>query len=278
MSEDSDPSVCPCGRSHAVRKQRRKHPGLADHGELIGKIYDAYASGKASKGERFGEWDVHYAGNCERPMRLKRSANNGACFATMHVRCRTCKPCLKANMWRWLRSMEAHILDGHAKGQRTWFGTLTLRPEAQQDTLRTAWEIWMANATGSGVPEWWDDPKCDLRFAFHRAVLVEELKKYWKRLRKAGCRMKYIVVFERHKSGYPHMHFLLHEVGEPITKATMQRHWTHGFTQVKLVRAEHSRKAAYYVSKYLSKSKQARQIASLRYDTYKYPLLGKEGG
>lgn len=246
---------------------------MADHTELVGRVYDAKAEGRAVLEEGRGIWHVQYAGNCERPLPMARSATRGAITAIMHVRCRTCPPCLKANMWRWLRSMESHILHTQEQGRRTWFGTLTLRPEAQQDTLRQAWGKWMAeNATGSGVPEWWDDPRCDLRFAYHREVLVRELQLYWKRLRKTGARMSYIVVFERHKTGLPHMHFLLHEDGEQITKAALQRQWDLGFTQVKLVRADAARSAAYYVSKYLSKSKQSRQLASLRYDTYKYPL------
>lgn len=251
---------------------------MADHTELVSRVYDARAEGRAVLEEGRGIWHVQYAGNCERPMPMARSATRGAITAIMHVRCRTCPPCLKANMWRWLRSMEAHIIASHEAGRRTWFGTLTLRPEAQRATLSQAWEKWMAdNATVSGVPEWWDDPMCDLRFALHREILVRECQLYWKRLRKVGHRFKYALVFERHlgggaKHGWPHMHFLLHEDGDPITKAALQKQWDLGFTQVKLVRADGARNAAYYVSKYLSKSKQSRQIASLRYDTYKYPL------
>ena len=274
LSEGSDPSVCPCGRSHSAPRQRRKAPGLADHSQLSAKIYDARASGKAEMGEALGEWNVNFAHNCERPIQLKRSASGGALFATYRVRCRTCPPCLRASMWRWLRSMEAHIAATASKGRRTWFGTLTLRPEAQQATLHQALVQWMQSHGSSGVPDWWDDPACDYRFALHRAVLVREIQLYWKRLRKAGHRFKYIVVFERHKSGLPHMHWLVHEAGDRITKDALQKQWHLGFTKVKLVCAEHNRKAAYYVSKYLSKNKQSRQLASLCYDTIKYPLKG----
>jgi len=274
LSEGSDPSVCPCGRSHARPRKPRKHPGLVDHATLVDRIYDAKAEGRAAQRDRLGEWDVDYSHNCERPLPMRRSASSGALFATLWVRCRQCPPCLRANMWRWLRSMEGHILDGAANGKRTWFGTITLRPEAQGATLHQAMLKWMhEHAHGSGVPDWWDDPNCDFRFAMHREVLLHELQKYWKRLRKAGHQFKYIVVFERHKSGWPHMHCLVHEVGDKITKAALQGQWPHGFTQMKLVDGD-ARKAAYYVSKYLSKSRQARQLASVRYDLVKYPLNG----
>ena len=171
--------------------------------------------------------------------------------------------------------MEAHIEQATNNGRRTWFGTLTLTPSAQEEFVRIAREKWMLSDLSGGssdIPEWWDDPFCDYRFSLVRDELVAELQKYWKRLRKAGHRFKYIVVFERHKSGHPHMHCLLHEVGDPITKRELQAQWPHGFTQMKIV--ADGRKAAYYVSKYLSKSKQARQIASTHYDTQKHPLNG----
>lgn len=167
--------------------------------------------------------------------------------------------------------MEGHTLHGAVNGRRTWFGTLTLKPEAQAWALDLARQEWMLEHGSAVVPDWWDDPSCDLRFSLQRAVLVRECQLYWKRLRKAGAQFKYCLVFERHKSGLPHMHFLLHEESEHITKATLQKQWHLGFTQVKLVDGD-PRKAAYYVAKYLSKSNQSRQIASTRYDLIKYPL------
>lgn len=276
MSEGSDPSVCPCGRSHAARRRPRKRPGMADHAKLVGAISDARASGKAVQGNRVGEWDVNYAHDCERPIRMKRSADSGALFATMWVRCRTCKPCRRANTWRWARNIEGHILDTEAKGRRTWFGTLTLSQISQDWVLRLAREAWLSDQDTGFIPDWWDDPLCDFRFGLQRAVLVRECQLYWKRLRKAKCAFDYCLVFERHKSGLPHMHFMLHETGDPITKASLDAQWHHGFTKMKLVDlAERPAiKAAFYAAKYLQKSSQARQIASLRYDLIKYPLKG----
>ena len=112
------------------------------------------------------------------------------------------------------------------------------------------------------------------------------VQRYWKRLRKGVRRcercypskprkagewdhppasFKYLLVFERHKSGHPHMHFMLHETGEHITLKHLECGWGHGFVKMKLVKGDDERRAAFYVSKYLGKSYQSRQIASVRY-------------
>lgn len=152
------------------------------------------------------------------------------------------------------------------EGRRTWFGTLTLAPEYQARLLEEARARWLLeNASSSVVPEWWDEPHCDERFRLCRNVLKEWVQLYWKRLRKGGAEFKYFLVFERHKSGLPHIHWLLHETGDPIRLKQLSQAWPFGFTKVKLVKGEDTRKAAYYVSKYLGKNQQSRQIASLRY-------------
>ena len=151
-------------------------------------------------------------------------------------------------------------------GNRTWFGTLTLSPEWQAEFLARARDRWMAAHSHSGeIPEWWEQAECDERFRLTRKELVKEVQRFWKRLRKKGHQFKYLLVFERHKSGLPHMHFLLHETGNHILKKQIQAEWPFGFSNVKLVRGDDLRKAAWYVVKYLSKSVQARQLASLGY-------------
>ena len=65
------------------------------------------------------------------------------------------------------------------------------------------------------------------------------------------------------------MHVLVHEAGDPIRKRVLQDNWALGFTNFKLVgsakRQVAPNDAAFYVAKYLSKSTQARQIASKGY-------------
>ena len=166
---------------------------------------------------------------------------------------------------------------------RTWFGTLTLNQDAPAEIDRRA-----RLASPDPNADWWDDVRpasyfcrkrnkvvhvkghiCDHRFGLIRDQLVLEMRRYWARLRKAGHRFDYFLVFERHKSGEPHMHVLVHEAGDPIRKRVLQDNWALGFTNFKLVgsakRQVAPNDAAFYVAKYLSKSTQARQIASKGY-------------
>ena len=76
--------------------------------------------------------------------------------------------------------------------------------------------------------------------------------------------LRYVLVAERHKDGWPHYHALVHERGPMVTKRELQGQWKLGFTAFKLV--DMSDKAVpYYVTKYLSKQALARIRASLKY-------------
>lgn len=281
MSDRSHESVCPCGRLHRPQDRRpRKAPRPADHGELSAKIYDAKIAGKTAPGARPGEWFVDYAGNCEAPAGpIRRVADRGALLADMYVRCRRCKSCLRARMGYWLRAAIHWTQATMDAGLRTWFGTLTLGPEARAVTLARAREEWAQVASTSAIPDWWDDPACNERFRLHRKVIVHELQKFFKRLRKAGMKFKYIVAMERHKDGWPHVHWLLHEVGEKILHKDLVQQWQHGFVKVKLVGGYDRKRrrtlspvfASYYVTKYLAKDYQSRQIASIGYARFIAP-------
>lgn len=103
-------------------------------------------------------------------------------------------------------------------------------------------------------------------------MLGPELTKSLKRMRKnTKSRFRYIAVFERHCDGYPHLHLLLHEQGQPLTKRDIQAEWRLGFSQCKLV--DQGPKAAFYVAKYLSKEAAARVRASLRYGNDNLSIL-----
>ena len=150
-------------------------------------------------------------------------------------------------------------------GNRTWFGTLTLTKDWQDELLQRA-----RSAHPDPNAEWWDNPFCEERYAAVRDEFMAEVQKYWKRLRKAGHAFKYFLVFEPHKSGLPHAHWLLHEQEGPIRKRELQQQWPLGHTKVVIVggrskRSASPERAAYYVAKYLSKSVQSRQIASQLY-------------
>lgn len=269
---------------HGRAAKPRRDP--VDHSRLAGRVYDAFASGK-SESHQPGSWTVDYAGNCESPLPVKSYASSGALFVTTLTRCRRCKPCLRAKQFYWSRTAMRWTEFTHQQGARTWFGTLTLSPVSQQIALDEARSRWCEEVARTGaIPDWWDDVTCDERFRLVRNELVGWVKRYWKRMRKGTKRcercyptnprkagewdhppasFKYFLVFERHKSGLPHMHFLMHECGEPIRLKHLECQWPHGFVKVNVVKGGDIRRAAFYVAKYLGKAFQARQIASLRY-------------
>lgn len=265
---------CPCGRSHPdPRPYLAKLARPGNHSRITEALSEGYASGKASGNPQRGEHVLHYAGNCEKPISIKKAAERGALFVTYEVRCRKCGPCLRAKVGYWAMAAIEQTRLAAEQGLRTWFGTLTLTPESQRYLRDLAFEKWATQRRGAsaGCPDWWYDPKCDYRFSLIVREFLTLVQKYWKRLRKAGHKFKYFLVFERHKSGLPHAHFLLHEMEDRILKRALQSQWHHGFTNVKLVGGKSMRKnvsaerAAFYVAKYLGKTVQARQIASRLY-------------
>lgn len=160
-----------------------------------------------------------------------------------YMRCRKCRSCRKQRQRMWV----SRILTETEQANRTWFGTLTLRPEEHYRARC------MAQSAGGAT----SSPE---------AEISKWITLYFKRLRKAGYSLRYIVVMERHKSGLPHWHLLVHEVLlKEVPKRVLQAEWPYGFTVFRLV-AE-PRGAARYVAKYLLKEDTAvaRVRASVRY-------------
>lgn len=94
-----------------------------------------------------------------------------------------------------------------------------------------------------------------------------ELTLYFKRLRKQSRgKFRYMVVAERHKSGWPHWHVLLHDLDpmNPVRHKLLTDQWHLGFTHYRLAT---DARAASYVAKYISKSLATRVRASLGYGT-----------
>lgn len=170
------------------------------------------------------------------------------------VRCRTCDLCLRQRSRLWRNRAKVEI----AISARTWLGTLTLNPSEQYRLGLLAMSHARSRAVeiSSVTDEELFSRKC-VEFGRHITL-------YLKRVRKvSGAKLRYLLVFERHKTGLPHAHMLVHEtsIDQPVRHAVLKEHWRLGFSDFKLA----DQKAAGYVSKYLSKSMLARVRASLRY-------------
>lgn len=208
------------------------------------------------------EWDI--AGDCEHPYtfsKLYRAVASGWVQnggepdyeIIYHNRCHVCPPCRKAaaRMWRF-RAMSEITLSN-----RTWFGTLTLRPEEQfKARCRAEQKLRRNGLSFAQVSE-------EETFRLVHSEVCRDLTLYLKRLRKlSGARLRYILVCEAHKSGLPHYHILVHECGGAVRQHMLRDQWTLGYSKWKLCE---NNKAAWYVTKYLTKGAHARVRASIRY-------------
>lgn len=195
---------------------------------------------------------------CQRPAvrvfysTLDRSTAVGALLHTaryieMDVPCRSCPPCLRRRAAEWRTRALIEI----GASRRTWFGTFTVAPEYR---FR-----WAYKSIGSLPQELTEE-----QFKTLWSLMSAELTKYFKRLRKAGYTVRYLLVAEHHKDGFPHAHALIHEPDGAVTKRALQAEWPFGFTNFKLVE---DTAVAGYATKYLMKEASARVRASLRYGT-----------
>lgn len=215
------------------------------------------------------EWDI--SGNCQTPSTVERfhRCPDGVkpnAWIILQTRCRKCPPCLRARARMWT---ERAIIET-SMWPRTWWITLTFKPELQQQAL------WRARQRVSKSSMYPGDPRGDFdhlgfrdRFAEVHRQLGPQVTAWLKRVRKeAGTRFRYLCVAEYHKSGDPHYHLLLHElVGyAPVRKAVMRDQWSMlGFSKFKLVEADGGENACRYVCKYASKTSAARVRASQKY-------------
>lgn len=144
-------------------------------------------------------------------------------------------------------------------GVRNWFGTLTVAPEHRTRLLYQA-----QLATSRACNDW---TALDEQERFLRILkeLAPECTKYVKRVRRnSGASLRYLLVVEAHKDGFPHFHMLVHEHDGAVTKRALQNAWKLGFTKWNLVN-EGDVKQCFYVCKYLAKSALARIRASEEY-------------
>jgi len=155
---------------------------------------------------------VSYFGSCTNPVRVASLLGRDV---DLGVRCRKCAGCLRSRQFLWKLRAQAECF-GSAQ---SYLFTGTYR--AQYLDLEPV---------GESVTLW-----------------LKRLRYYIK----AGSDFRYLVAFERHKSGAWHMHALLHDVKGtiPHLQHYSELAWNDGFTKCKPVDV----RGAGYVTKYVSK-------------------------
>jgi len=171
----------------------------------------------------------------------------------LQVSCRRCPSCLKERGRRW----SARAFHECKQSSRTWFCTFTLAPEHRLRACLLAKKKF-SNEEFSSIYN----------------IISGWFTLYLKRIRKeSGAKLRFFLAVEMHADGFPHLHALIHEVGEgEVTKRTLQGQWPYGFTNVKLADPASAR----YVTKYLAKSLLARVRASLNYGSCVNVLTHRE--
>jgi len=226
---------------------------------LAAKALDA---GAAYTGPTSITWNI--AGKCENPFqvvlyskgelpgqvgKLNVALTNRRRYLIQDTPCRKCHACLKARQKLWAGRGKFEI----KVAPRTWFGTLTFRPEE-----RVKMKI-LAGRTEKCNVDTLPDAKY---FAAVGKQCGKEFTKFMKRVRKNhNAKLRYLMVLEEHKDGFPHIHVLIHEMMTPISKRDLESCWPYGFTKFKLS----DENASWYVTKYLFKSNLARVRASIGY-------------
>ena len=251
------------------RLRTRKGPYLVDQTKLGAIQARADASGGlvySPWGDQHGRaaWLVNGKGKqaCTSPVLVVLNSGEGEATPhgsaiELHTRCRKCEACRKAKTAFWKLRAMAEI----GRSARTWFVTLTWRPE---DRIRAEYAMEEPNATG------------EERF---RALLkaVSPAVNLWLQRMRKGLRtegetsvsFRYLLVWEAHTDGFPHAHLLIHEQeGQVLTKRRIQREWKSGFSNCRLVASadpDDLHKSAAYTCKYIAKTMLVRVRASFSY-------------
>lgn len=214
----------------------------------------------AKRVARGGPWQYSWERLPKRKAQSKyisvgRQHGPGILVVEMWVRCRQCTTCRKVRSRMWYARALAEV----ARSNRTWFGTITLNPDANHQSLARA----RFECTRRG--HIWEEMTPLEQFTQLHKQNGVHLQLWLKRVRKeSGANIRYLLVCEAHKSGLPHYHCLIHEMDDaaPVRHAVLSKQWKLGFTNFKLVV---DAKQAGYLCKYLSKSVLARVRASTRY-------------
>ena len=253
------------------------------HDQLRRLVARAVAAGAVSISRTAWEWNV--AGRCQSPVTRElfarkdrkgkdlwnhwSSGKDEPLRLILHVRCRACLDCARLRRRQWV----GRITTEAAKSTRTWVGTLTLSPE---EHVRAEYPRRRRLSRGGTD---FDRLAPAERYREVCAEVGEMLTRYLKRVRKESkAPLRYVAVFEAHKTGLPHLHMAVHEyTAVPVRKRTLDGQWSHGFAHWRLLAPEDRRRAAVYVAKYITKEG-ARIRASLLYGKLENTLGKGSGG
>lgn len=248
-----------------VLRHRTKYPGrnrVLHREDAADAVWRQYMREESGKHDRYACTDPYIIYGIGLPSasdamrRYWQGKTSGRVPVEFPNRCRKCENCLLHRRRLWA----ARAYDEMLASSRTWFGTLTFNPECRFLTECHA----SGAAKMAGLGEWRSmEPSNQYKYLADTASV--EVTKYLKRVRKnSGVPLRYLLVAEAHKDGFPHFHLLLHEQSGPVRKARLEEWWLSGHSHWRLVDAS-DRKAAYYVCKYLSKDIRTRVRASVRY-------------
>jgi hypothetical protein len=172
----------------------------------------------------------------------------------MQIRCRKCDRCRALRQLTWAARAKAET----QVALRTWFGTLTLKPEEQVRFLNQA----RMRLREQGFD--FDQLPFGEQFTERHKQISPHITRYLKRVRKESqAKFRFLCVAEHHKSGDPHYHLLVHEHSQcGVKHATLASQWLLGFEKWRLVSTVGE---ATYLTKYLAKATVARVRASGAY-------------
>lgn len=228
--------------------------------------------GRRPRLKRSIRWPVH--GKCLAPVEVTywsrysvSTKRKEPLSVVMTTKCRKCTWCLMTRRHHWADLACREVITA----PRTWFITLTMRPEEHYRLL---------TSTRAAVADY-DSLPPDKRFReLLRSIRPcmrgglpppsygRELTLFIKRIRKnSGTNLRYLAVAEKHTGGgmldgFPHFHMLLHEVEVPIRKSVIKAAWHLGHSDVKLCEGT---RGAVYLCKYLAKDASTRVRASFKY-------------
>jgi len=195
-----------------------------------------------------------FTGRVENTIKVEDSFRHSV-ELSMSVPCRRCGPCRRFRAWLW----SSRAMSEAKASTRVWMGTLTVRPE-ERFKLQYSAEEYAARRQVA-----WETLDEGEKFIRLQVELGKVVTLWLKRLRKAGHRFRYLLTFEAHKSGFPHVHVVIHELSTEIRKRVLDASWRIGFAKFKLLPRGDEARAVRYVTKYIAKNGAARVRASIRY-------------